>query len=57
VVAADGCNQPISTPPTLTKKMNLTRLSVLFAAVLLSACASTDQVSGAAVTPFNDLMS
>lgn len=35
--------------------MNFTRLSVLFAAVLLSACASTDQVSGATVTPFNDL--
>lgn len=35
--------------------MNFKRLAILAAGVLLSACASTDKVSGAAVTPLNDL--
>lgn len=35
--------------------MNFKRLGVLAAAVLLSACASTDKVSGAAATPLSDL--
>ena len=31
------------------------RFTLILSVALLSACASTDQVSGAAVTPFNDL--